>query len=212
MIGLDVLSPGKLALLTGSSHLHLLVSDSGTPDPGIWGPYSGVPLPGLCFAEGGQSSTGALLRWAKECLCGGQLSYAQLDEEASKIPIGSGGVMVLETFQGSRTPATDPHAKGAVVGLTLAHTRAHIWRACLEAACMGTACCIEALVSAGHEVSPQLSYTALLSQSLNHSRLLWFVAMQVKEITLAGGVTRSKFWLVGYLACDGISISKNCVF
>ena len=35
-------------------------------------------------------------------------------------------------WQGSRTPVTDPLAKGALVGLSLSHTRAHVWRALLE--------------------------------------------------------------------------------
>ena len=35
--------------------------------------------------------------------------------------------------QGSRTPVTDPLARGALLGLTLHHGRAHVWRALCEA-------------------------------------------------------------------------------
>jgi len=33
--------------------------------PGCWGAYRGAPLPFLATAEGGQSSTGAALQWAR---------------------------------------------------------------------------------------------------------------------------------------------------
>jgi hypothetical protein len=32
------------------------------------------------------------------------LTYVQLDEEAKAVPLGSGGLLAIETFQGSRTP------------------------------------------------------------------------------------------------------------
>lgn len=47
------------------------------------------------------------------------------------------GLLALETFQGARTPVTSPQQRGALVGLSLAHTRAHLWRAFLEAVCYG---------------------------------------------------------------------------
>ena len=45
---------------------------------------------------------------------GANLSYASLDEEAAQTPVGADGLLSLETFQGSRTPSTDPFARGAM--------------------------------------------------------------------------------------------------
>ena len=85
------------------------------------------------MAEGGQSSTGSTLRWLRGLLGGDDApSYAELDAEAAMIAPGSEGLMVIETFQGSRTPVTDPLARGAMLGLTLRHSRAAMWRAFLE--------------------------------------------------------------------------------
>ena len=50
MVGLGCTRPGQLALITGSTHLHLSVCSKPTSHRGIWGAYSGAPLPGLCFA------------------------------------------------------------------------------------------------------------------------------------------------------------------
>ena len=168
MIGLGCIHPGQLCLITGSSHLHCVVSSRPERSKGIWGAYRGAPLPGINFAEGGQSSTGSIVRWAKSLFDADGMSYAELDAEAANIAPGCEGLVCLETFQGSRTPVTDPRLRGAFIGLSLAHTRAHIWRAILEAVCFGTRGCIEGLASAGHTC---------------------------EEIIIAGGSTRSPLWL-----------------
>ena len=169
MVGNGCVIPGQMCLITGSSHLHCVVSSEPLNSKGIWGAYKGAPLSHLNFAEGGQSSTGSILRWAKNTLFGAtELSYRSLDDDAETIPPGCDGLVALETFQGSRTPITDPLARGAFLGLTLSHTRAHIWRACLEAVCFGTRACIQGLEDAGHSC---------------------------QEVIMAGGSTRSPLWL-----------------
>ncbi len=45
--------------------------------------------------------------------------------------------MVLPYFSGERTPVNDPLARGMYFGLTLAHTRAHLFRAALEGVAYG---------------------------------------------------------------------------
>jgi ribulose-phosphate 3-epimerase len=168
MVGLGCIEPGQLCLITGSSHLHCVVSSLPTTAPGTWGAYKGAPLPGINFAEGGQSSTGSIIRWARNIFGASEVEYDTLDSEASKVPPGCEGLVALETFQGSRTPKTDPLARGALLGLTLSHTRAHIWRAFMESVCFGTRACVEGLAKAGHKCD---------------------------EIVIAGGATRSDLWL-----------------
>jgi ribulose-phosphate 3-epimerase len=179
MIGLGCIYPGQLCLITGSSHLHCVVTSKPTTAAGTWGAYRGAPLPGINFAEGGQSSTGSILRWARNIFGANDVEYATLDEEAAAIPPGCDGLVALETFQGSRTPVTDPMARGALLGLTLSHTRAHVWRAWMEAVCFGTRACIEGLAKAGHKCD---------------------------EIIIAGGATRSKLWLQMHADVTGIPV------
>jgi ribulose kinase len=167
MIGLGCVKPGQLALITGSSHLQLCITNSESGAAGTWGAYTGAVLGHLNLVEGGQSSSGSVLSWARRELFP-SVSYATLDDEAAKVPIGADGLVALETFQGSRTPVTDPLARGCLLGLSLKHSRSHIWRALLEAVCFGTRAAIEALANAGHSVTA--------------------------DVTVTGGATRSEFW------------------
>jgi len=168
MIGLGCINPGQMCLITGSSHLHCVVSALPASAKGVWGAYRGAPLPGINFAEGGQSSTGSIIRWMRNIFGSAHVEYRDLDDDAARIPPGCEGLVALETFQGSRTPITDPMATGALLGVTLSHTRAHIWRALMEAVCFGTKACVDALEIAGHTCD---------------------------EIVMAGGATRSNLWL-----------------
>ncbi len=103
MIGLGAIHPGDLCLITGSSHLHCLITPYPTSASGTWGAYRGAPLPHLNFAEGGQSSTGSLVRWVRDLVSsssedGEKVSYRVLDEEAGQIAPGSEGLVALETW------------------------------------------------------------------------------------------------------------------
>jgi xylulokinase len=59
----------------------------------------------------------------------------RLNAEAATIAPGAGGVTFLPYLQGERTPHRDASARGAFVGLSLAHSRAHLTRAVVEGVC-----------------------------------------------------------------------------
>jgi len=188
MIGLGTIHPHQICLITGSSHLHCLITPTATSAPGTWGAYHGAPLPHLNLAEGGQSSTGSLVRWVRDLISSGndgdeKVSYQVLDEEASLVAPGCDGLVALETWQGSRTPHTDPLARGAFIGLTLSHTRAHMFRAILESVCFGTRSCFDALEAAA-------AATAAKHQSSDDT-----ATHKSNEVIIAGGATCSELWL-----------------
>lgn len=168
MIGLGVVRPGKLAFITGSSHLHLGLSDSPFYAKGLWGTYPEAVVPGHYVIEGGQTSTGSVVAWLRNLLPGSEADYATLNAKAAALPPGAEGLLVLEHFQGNRTPHTDPDSRGVIAGLTLKHGPEHLFRAIIE----GIAC--------GSELILKTMRAADFTPT---------------EIVLSGGATRSELWL-----------------
>src|SRR5262249_53303855 len=88
MPGLGVVRPGRLALITGSSHLQLGVSDQPLHAKGIWGTYPDAVIPDLYIVEGGQTSTGSIVNWLKHLLPD-SISYDKLNAQAKALPPGA---------------------------------------------------------------------------------------------------------------------------
>ena len=59
--------------------------------------------------------------------------------------LDNGGVYVVPAFAGLGAPHWDPHARGAIVGLTRGSSRAHIARAALESIAYQSADVLEAM-------------------------------------------------------------------
>jgi len=112
----------------------------------------------LYYTWAGSATSGALVRWfrdrlgaeeVREAERSGRDPYAVLDEAAAAVPPGCEGLVALPYFMGERAPLWDPEARGAFVGLTLSHTRAHLFRALLEAAAFSLRQAIEAGAAVG---------------------------------------------------------------
>lgn len=183
MIGLGVVRPGALAFITGSSHLHLGLSDVPFHGKGIWGTYQDAVIPGLHVVEGGQTSTGSVVNWFKN-LIGNSADYDSLNAQASQLSPGAEGLIVQEHFQGNRTPHTDALSRGAIMGLSLKHTRAHIFRAMIEGIAFGTEAIFKAMRASGY---------------------------QPDEFRICGGATRSDFWMQVHADVSGIPLTVTRV-
>jgi xylulokinase len=93
-----------------------------------------APLPGLWLVGGAMAATGAALDWFATNVLAGTGSRDQLLAEAADVPAAAGGLVFLPYLAGERSPIWNPEARGAFVGLTVAHGRGHLTRAILEAA------------------------------------------------------------------------------
>jgi FGGY-family pentulose kinase len=193
MIGLNVVQPGKMAFITGSSHLNLGQSGNPLTARGIFGAYTDAVIPGQFTVEGGQVSTGSVVKWFRDNFCAREVeeaarrgvdTYAILDEMAGKVPLGSEGLMVLDYWQGNRTPYVDPEARGIIWGLTLRHTTGHLFRAILEGIAYGT------------------------EHILRTMRQHGFVA---EEMVACGGPTRSRLWMQIHADVSNLPISFTAV-
>ncbi len=87
--------------------------------------------PGTWCLMGVTQAAGLSLRWLRQTFAPAA-SYAELTAEAQAAPPGSRGLLWLPYLQGERTPHLDADARGALIGLTTAHTRADVVRAVLE--------------------------------------------------------------------------------
>lgn len=130
------------------------------------------------YTWGGAATSGALVRWFRdkfgqpemEATSGIDLNaYQLLDLKAEKIPVGSEGLLVLPYFMGERAPLWDPQARGTLVGLTLYHTKAHLYRALMEAAAYSLRHSIETGIQCGLRIKA--------------------------ETRVVGGVSKSRLWL-----------------
>ena len=188
-IGLGVVSPGKMAMITGSSQVLTGQSDKPIHGKGFFGAYTDGVVKGQYTVEGGQVSTGSVLKWFKDNFAAdvaadaeasGRSVYDLLNERSRAIPPGCEGLIVNEYFQGNRTPYTDSKARGIIWGLTLAHGPEHMYRAIQESVAYGTAHILRAMTSAGYEVS---------------------------EMVAAGGATKSRDWIQMHADVTGVPIT-----
>lgn len=178
-IGLNVVEPGRLALILGSSTCHIGLSSKPVYNTGVWGPYPEALIPKLWVLEGGQVSTGSIVKWFVEnFVLEEKLKnrknktiediYISLDKKASKIIPGSEGLIVLDYWQGNRSPWRDPLARGTIWGFTLKHTSSHVLRAIYEGTAYGTKHILESMSKQG---------------------------FKTREIYACGGGVKSSLWL-----------------
>jgi ribulose kinase len=168
--GADTVAPGSMLLIGGTSNVHLTqVPDDGTRITGVWGPYPHALTPGLRMIEGGQVSAGSILNWLVRDIYGlDGTGFAALNAAAGAIPPRATGLLALDYWMGNRTPYRDPNLRGAILGLSLSHDRAGIYRACVNAIALGSANVVFDLARQG---------------------------VAIERLVLAGGIMRNPLWL-----------------
>lgn len=83
-----------------------------------------------------------------------QDGYKTLDEFASNIEIGSEGLIFLpHMMAGERAPYWDEYLRGGFIGLSISHTKAHMFRSVLEGVAYAMRYSIEAAKEAGVEIN-----------------------------------------------------------
>jgi len=165
-VGMGIVAPGNVSATIGTSG----VVFAATSDP-VVEPKGRIhtfchAIPGRWHVMGVTQGAGLSLRWFRDQF-GGGASYDALMIEAAAAPAGSDGLLWAPYLMGERTPHLDPNARGALVGLTAQHTRAHVVRAILEG------------------VAFSLRDTFTIFRDLG---------VPVKSIRLGGGGARSHLW------------------
>jgi FGGY-family pentulose kinase len=187
MAGIDVLAPGSLALITGTSTCQMAQSQIAVFDDGLWGPFEDAVVGNEWTIEAGQASTGGTVRWLLD-LVGGRWNaderYARADEAAAAAGPGAEGLTLLDYWQGSRTPVRDPAARGTIWGLTSSHGAGHLLRAVYEGTAYGNKRILDTLAKVG---------------------------VPTQRIVACGGGVRSRLWLQILADVAGIPIELTTV-
>jgi xylulokinase len=169
-VGMGIVEAGDVSATIGTSGVVFAATSAPFLDPQGRIHTFCHAVPGRWHVMGVTQGAGLSLRWFRDQFCttnSGVTSYDELMKEAEKAPPGAEGLLWTPYLMGERTPHLDPQARGALVGLTAQHTRAHVIRAILEG------------------VAFSLRDTLTIFRELN---------VPVKSIRLGGGGARSALW------------------
>ncbi|QYK47131.1 MAG: xylulokinase [Phycisphaeraceae bacterium] len=176
-LGAGIVGTGQVLATLGTSGVIYAHADHPRRDAGET-PASTGRLHTMCAADGTKSQRGnwsltgcmlsaaGSLQWARDTIAPG-VPFDRLIEEASSVEPGSRGLLFMPHLAGERCPYPDPAARGAWIGLTARHTRAHLIRAVIEGITMTMAQILDIVRGAG---------------------------VEVRSVRLGGGGARSRFW------------------
>jgi xylulokinase len=134
----------------------------------------------LYLAIGFHLAAGSLVRWYRDQLGQAELQQAReigadvydlLTQAARQSPAGANGLLVLPHISGAgtgRAPALNPASRGAILGLSAAHTKADLNRAIFEGITFETRHIVDSMEQCG---------------------------VRVAELMVTGGGAKSPFWL-----------------
>ncbi len=150
-VGCGVVVDGSVSITIGTSGVVFAATERFTQDrAGRLHAYCHASA-GLWHLMGVMLSAGGSLRWYRQTLA--REPYEVLFEAAAGVEPGCEGLLFLPYLSGERTPHADPRARGAFVGLTLRHGRAHLTRAVLEGVTFGLKDSLELVGALGVAVS-----------------------------------------------------------
>jgi xylulokinase len=192
-VGNGIVSTGLASCVLGTSGVIFWHADKPVFDPrGRLHSFCHA-VPGKWHLMGVTLSAGGSLRWLRDNFCAEEIEEARLQnrdpyeimvEKAEKIPAGSEGLIFLPYLAGERTPYADASARGAFIGLSLRHNRAHLMRSVMEGVTMSLKDCLELGLQTG---------------------------VNAEKIYLSGGGARSSLWRRMAADIFGAEISRVTV-
>jgi xylulokinase len=135
-VGAGIVRPGTVSATIGTSGVVFAATAGPVRDPAGRIHTFCHAVPQRWHVMGVTQSAGYSLRWFRDQFgAGGDPAgdaYERLMTEADAAPAGADGLLWAPYLMGERTPYLDPLARGALVGISATHTRAHVIRAILE--------------------------------------------------------------------------------
>ncbi len=175
-IGAGNIEPGAITETTGGALAVVATLDHILLDPKKRVPCHHHAVEGKYFLQPWCPTAGAVLRWYRDKFGASEVERAKREGadpydllmlEASKVPPGSDGLILLPHFKGAASPEFNPNAKGILFGLTLYHGSGHVVRAIIE------------------------SVAFMLRRNVE---FLEELGVKVQEVRSTGGAARSALW------------------
>jgi D-xylulose kinase len=172
-VGLGVINEGLVKATTGTGSFVIAHLNKPAFDEQHRVLCSASVLPESWVLEASIFTTGAVYKWYRDNLAEPERKtatkqgidvYEILNKKIENVIPGANGLILLPHFMGAGTPYWNPDAKGVLFGLTLAHSKEDILRAIIEGICFEIRKSIEVFAELG---------------------------LDVKELHIAGGITRS---------------------
>jgi xylulokinase len=137
--GVGLVAPGEAVASWGTSGTVLTPTAEPRVDPRMRAHTFCHVVPDTWYLMGVMLTAGGAFGWFARELARDLRRDAELtlNREAARMPPGALGLTFLPYLQGERTPHRDASARGAFVGLSLAHGRAHLARAVAEGIAFG---------------------------------------------------------------------------
>jgi xylulokinase len=157
-LSVGAVEPGEAIFMYGTTGVIYTMLEEERTTPELWAfPHC---VEGRYGLAGGMATSGAIVRWFRNEFgdslenrdAVGKARYSHLNARASEIPPGSEGLVLLPYFSGERTPINDESARGTITGMTLSHTKYHLYRAVLEGVGYGFRHHVSAMDDAGFSI------------------------------------------------------------
>ena len=166
-LGAGNTEPGVITESTGTA-----LAVVATVDTPVYDPQRRVPVAPHCVPERFvlypyAQTSGIVLKWFRDTFAGKE-GYGELLKLAARISPGAEGLLALPHFTGTFCPDFNPQARGAFVGISFKHQRAHFVRALVE------------------------SVAFMLRENVD---LLKGLSIPVREVRSLGGAAKSDLWL-----------------
>jgi len=154
-----VFEPGKMAIILGTSFVHMILSNKEYRVPGMCGMVEDGIVPGLMAYEAGQAGGGDHFSWFMKNVVPYEYKrearkrkisiHQLLEEKAAKLDPAESGLIALDWWNGNRSILGDGDLTGLVLGYSLATKPEEIYRALLEATTFGTRKIFETFIASG---------------------------------------------------------------
>ncbi|MDC7227863.1 MAG: FGGY family carbohydrate kinase [Spirochaetales bacterium] len=175
-VGAGIVRKGMLSISMGTAGAVTAYLDTPFRDPNCANIATAHPINGCWLMEGYQAAAAGVYRWFRDELGAAEVLEAEkagkdffvlMNEKVEKVPAGANGLLMMPYFASAGTPRYNPSARGAIIGLTFAHTRYDMARAFMEGITMDMRDMLNAMSESG---------------------------VAVKQGRILGGPTKSDIW------------------